>query len=143
MVPKEPEKEKSIIELLGTDLTFQSIYVDSDGILKVRAADDKKTDDKQLLMMMSPYSGNVREFFKKMMPASIINVTNNNTPPPIVEKKVEKRPAGPVLDAVAKKQLLNDMKAEVRPLINQLCETMIQVNSKKIRADIKEVDGAI
>ena len=45
-MPIVPEKEKSIIELLGTDLTFQSIYVDSDGILKVRAADDKKQDDK-------------------------------------------------------------------------------------------------
>jgi len=99
-------------------------------------------------MMMSPYTGNVRDFFKKMMPASIINVTNNNsTTTNNVQNTTEKKgPAartGPVLDNVAKRALLNEMKNEVRPLINQLCETMILKNTKMIRTDIKETSSGL
>jgi len=37
---QDPSPEKSLPDLLGTDLTFQSIYCDAEGIVRVRNSKD-------------------------------------------------------------------------------------------------------
>ena len=47
-------------------MTFQSIFIDMEGAIRIRKKGEARPSDKQLMMMMHPYSGNPDDFFKNM-----------------------------------------------------------------------------